>query len=161
MSQALSKQFDISHSKRPKGFLALRVGSKGSDVNHPIKEIDAVINAKGKAYFAKLGKSVGRIRGARLLANTNAYLVILCFNGGKYEAKTYRLNAITPDRPKDSSLYPKYYKDFLSFVGSWLYIEPSDIQIDVEKLIVNSSYQKLSKVMGSAMGSCFFCTSNS
>ncbi len=161
MSQALSKEFSISHSKRPKGFLALRVGSKGSDVNHPIKEIDAVLKAKGTGYFAKLGKSVGRIRGAKLLATTNPYLVILCFNGGKYESKTYKLKNISPDKPKDSSLYPKYYKESLAFVGSWLEIEPSDIQVDVERLIVTSSYQKLSKVMGSAMGSCFFCTTNS
>ncbi|QWD63371.1 hypothetical protein [Polynucleobacter sp. MWH-UH2A] len=161
MSQALTKEFDISHKKRPKGYLALRVGGKGSDINHPITEIDAVLKSKGFAYFAKFGKSVGRIRGEKLLAKTEPYLVILCFNGGKYDSKTYKLLELTKSQPKNASHYPKYYKDKLAFVGSWLKIEPSDLQVNVDSLIVTSSYQKLSKVMGSAMGSCFFCTTNS
>jgi hypothetical protein len=161
MSQAFSKEFSVSHNKRPKGYLALRVGSKGSDINHPIKEIDCVLNAKGVGYFAKFGKPIGKIVSAKLLNTTNPFLVILCFNGGKYESKTYKIINISPNKPKSSSLYPKYYKDKLDFVGSWLEIEPSDIQANVESLIVISSYQKLTKVMGSAMGSCFFCTTNS
>jgi hypothetical protein len=162
MPKTVVKKVNVSQSKRPNGFLALRVG-KGKDVDSkdPIKEIDAVLKIKGVAYFAKFGKNVGKLRVNRLLLNTNPHLVLLCFNGGKYEAKTYKLLDVIEEQPKDSTLYPKYYKSKLKFVGSWLKIQKSDTQVSVESLIVTSSYQKLTNVMASAMGSSFFCTTNS
>ncbi len=158
MVKAVKKQVDVAQDSRPLGYLVIRMGKLFP--NDPIKEIDSVIKQKKRAYFAKFGKPIGKFKAEAFLNKHNAYLVVVSFNQNKYDYKTYKFLTMTTKLPNDvgNSFYPKYYRGNEHFVGSWVEVSESDHQVDIAKLIVKSSYQKLTSVMGSAMGSCFFCT---
>lgn len=156
MIQADVKQVDISHqSKMPNGYLVIRMGKLFE--NDPIKEIDEVIKSKGFSYFAKFGKAIAKIKANQFLTYNNPYVVIVAYDKAKYRAKTFKLIEILKDMPPKGAPYPKYYRGNERFVGSWVKLEESDHQVEINTLVIKSSYQKLSAVMGSAMGSCFFC----
>ncbi len=155
MVQASVKQVNISQNKLPNGYLVIRMGKLFE--NDPIKELDDVIKVKGFVYFAKFGKPVANFKASQFLSFNNPYVVIVSYDKAKYKAKTFKLLEIIKNMPPKGSPYPKYYKGNERFVGSWMKLEESDHQVEINSLIVKSSYHKLSSIMGSAMGSCFFC----
>jgi hypothetical protein len=155
MVQASVKQINISQNKLPNGYLVIRMGKLFE--NDPIQELNDVIKIKEFTYFAKFGKAIAESKAKQFFEYNNPYFVIVSYDKSKYSAKTFKLLEILKDMPPRGSPYPKYYKGNERFIGSWLKIEESDHQVDINSLIVKSSYQKLSHIMGSAMGSCFFC----
>lgn len=149
--------------KNSESFLVVRLGkifsnkTKSYLTEDPITEIDKTLLTHRTCMFAKFGKKLNIFKIKELTLNSNIYLVIAYKNSEVYKFKTYKIINSFIDIDSKSTNYPAYYNDKESFIGTWLEIEKTDIQVVLSELTVSSSYQKLLLSMGSSMSSFFFC----
>ncbi|QDD11862.1 hypothetical protein [Candidatus Methylopumilus rimovensis] len=137
-------------------YLVLRMGSLFT--LNPIKEVDEVIKKNGFSWFAKFGTRVANTSVRKMIDETSPYLVVILLNKTEYISKTYKLIDVAKEPPPKNELYPDYYVDQQRFIATWFKIEDSLHQVDINNLIVKSSFQKLRHLFKTSMGSSFYCT---
>jgi hypothetical protein len=137
-------------------YLVLRMGSLFT--LDPIKEVDKVINEHGFSWFAKFGKKIANTSVRKMINESTPYLVVILLNKTEYVSKTYKLLDVAKEPPQKNEPYPDYYVNQQRFIANWFKIENSLYQVDINNLIVKSSFQKLSHLFKTSMGSSFYCT---
>lgn len=156
MVKTITKKGNVINHKLPNNYLAIRVGKVYK--NDPIKEIDNVIKSHKYGWFAKFGRVVSQIRLDRMLSKSTPYLVIVKFDGDKYISKTYKILETAQKTLRKGEPYPSYYSGNEQFVGTWFKVEKTDNQVDVNSLVVKSSFQSLTHALTKSMCGSFSCT---
>jgi len=155
MVKTVIKKGNIINHKLPNNYLAIRVGKVYK--NDAIEEIDNVIKSYKYGWFAKFGRVVSQIRINQMLKKSIPYLVIVQFYEGKYISKTYKILETAQKSLKKGEPYPSYYKGNEQFVGTWFKLEKTDNQVDVNSLVVKSSFQNLTQALSKSMCGSFSC----
>ena len=137
-------------------YLVLRMGSLFT--LNPIKEVDEVIKEHGFSWFAKFGKRVANTSVKKMINESSPYLVVILLNKTEYVSKTYKLLDVSKEPPSNNEPYPNYYVNQQRFIATWFKIEDTLHQVDINNLIVKSSFQKLRHLFKTSMGSSFYCT---
>jgi len=148
-SESVSKEIQSS-------YLVLRMGSLFT--LDPIKEVDKVINEHGFSWFAKFGKKIANTSVRKMINESTPYLVVILLHKTEYVSKTYKLLDVSKEPPQKNEPYPDYYVHQQRFIANWFKIENSLHQVDINNLIVKSSFQKLRHLFKTSMGSSFYCT---
>lgn len=144
-------------------FLVIRVGKvydmslKAYITQDPIVEVDKVLAKYDSCFFAKFGKKLNIKKINALATKKTLYLVIAINYDGNYLAKTYKIKAASDQILDGARNYPAYYIGKEAFIGTWIEVATSELQVSLGDLYVTSSYQKLAISMSSSMSSFFFC----
>lgn len=137
-------------------YLVVKCGN--AKKNNAAEELIKVINKHGYSWFGKLGAPIKPTRFIAKTEDEELFLSLAIFIDGRYNLTTFKISNLQAGNQKTNKIYPKYYKEFIDQISTWIRVESSNIsQPKIEELIVRSSLNPISIALKTSTCGHFIC----